>query len=410
MELLNNIWNALTTPNETLINIILLPSAIIETILTLMVFTTVFNLKPSTKQNIAYILSYSILTFLTAYFIPSPWNVFINYIGIFVLICFIFKTSFLQGLFASLISTLLIALVGSLILNPYFTILNITLQETATIPIYRILYLFFMYFIVFCIIILLKLKKYKIEFPDYTIDKRNKKVLFINTAKGFDPEEDITISTLIRKIIPFKKRGEVTSLLGPSHAEEVILRHITLISAVSKDEEAAKKVQQMFANDYFRVYTLKDEIGAEYQVAMKNAIALASGMIEGLKLGDNARAALVTRGLLEIGRLAHVFGAKKETLYGLTGVGDLIVTCYSYHSRNFEAGLKIGLDDDVKDFLKTNKKTVEGIRTVKVLHELGHVHKIHLPIIEALYQIIYEGAKPSTICRELMLRPLKSED
>ena len=107
MELLNNIWNALTTPNETLINIILLPSAIIETILTLMVFTTVFNLKPSTKQNIAYILSYSILTFLTAYFIPSPWNVFINYIGIFVLICFIFKTSFLQGLFASLISTLL---------------------------------------------------------------------------------------------------------------------------------------------------------------------------------------------------------------------------------------------------------------------------------------------------------------
>ena len=185
MELLNNIWNALTTPNETLINIILLPSAIIETILTLMVFTTVFNLKPSTKQNIAYILSYSILTFLTAYFIPSPWNVFINYIGIFVLICFIFKTSFLQGLFASLISTLLIALVGSLILNPYFTILNITLQETATIPIYRILYLFFMYFIVFCIIILLKLKKYKIEFPDYTIDKRNKKVLFINLLIGF---------------------------------------------------------------------------------------------------------------------------------------------------------------------------------------------------------------------------------
>lgn len=238
----------------------------------------------------------------------------------------------------------------------------------------------------------------------------NKKILFINTAKGFDPDEDITISSLIRKIIPFRKRGEVTSLLGPSHAEEVILRHITLISAVSKDEEAARKVQKMFANDYFRVYTLKDEIGAEYQVAMKNAIALASGMIEGLKLGDNARAALVTRGLLEIGRLSHVFGAKKETLYGLTGVGDLIVTCYSYHSRNFEAGLKIGMDDDVTNFLETNKKTVEGIRTVKVLHELGQEHKIHLPIIEALYQIIYEGAKPSTICRELMLRPLKSED
>lgn len=238
----------------------------------------------------------------------------------------------------------------------------------------------------------------------------NRQVIFLNTAKGFDPEEDITISNLIREIIPSSLRGEPCSLLGPSHAEEVILRHITLICAVSNDEDKARIIQNIFSNDYFRVYTLKDEIGAEYQTAMKNAIALASGMIEGLKLGDNARAALVTRGLVEIGLVASHFGAKKETLYGLTGIGDLMVTCYSYHSRNFEAGLKIGRDDDVSDFLKTNKKTVEGIRTVKVLHELGERHHLRLPIIEALYQIIYEGKKPSIICRSLMLRPLKSED
>ena len=185
MELLNNIWNALTTPNETLINIILLPSAIIETILTLMVFTTVFNFKTSTKQNIIYISSCSIFTFLTACLIPSPWNIIINYIGILIIICSTFKTSILQGLLASLISTLLIALVGSLILNPYFTIFHTTLQETETVPLYRIIYLSLIYFIVFCIIMLLKLKNYKIQMPDYTIDNKNKKVLLINLIIGF---------------------------------------------------------------------------------------------------------------------------------------------------------------------------------------------------------------------------------
>ena len=185
MELLNNVWNALTTPNESLINIILIPSAIIETILTLMIFTTVFNLKPTTKQNITYIFSYSILTFLTAYFIPSPCNIFINYIGIIVIICSIFKTSFLQGLLTSIISTLLFALVGSLIMNPYFTLFNITYDQSETIPIYRIIYLSLMYFIVLCITLLLKLKNYKIQMPDYNIDKKSNHVLFINLFIGF---------------------------------------------------------------------------------------------------------------------------------------------------------------------------------------------------------------------------------
>ena len=185
MELLNNIWNALTTPNETLIKIILLPSAIIETIFTLIIFTTVFNLKTTTKQNTIYVLSCSMITFLSTCFIPSPYSTFINYICIFVIICFIFKTTLLQGLIASIISTLLFALVGILILNPYFTLLNIGYEESATIPIYRIIYLALMYFIIFLITLLLKFKNYKIDLPDYNLDKKSKNVLYLNLLIGF---------------------------------------------------------------------------------------------------------------------------------------------------------------------------------------------------------------------------------
>ena len=185
MELLNNIWNALTTPNEILIKIILLPSAIIETIFTLIIFTTVFNLKTTTKQNTIYVLSCSMITFLSTCFIPSPYSTFINYICIFVIICFIFKTTLLQGLIASIISTLLFALVGILILNPYFTLLNIGYDESATIPIYRIIYLALMYFIIFLITLLLKFKNYKIDLPDYNLDKKSKNVLYLNLLIGF---------------------------------------------------------------------------------------------------------------------------------------------------------------------------------------------------------------------------------
>ncbi len=185
MELLNNIWNALTTPNEILIKLILLPSAIIETIFTLIIFTTVFNLKTTTKQNTIYVLSCSMITFLSTCFIPSPYSTFINYICIFVIICFIFKTTLLQGLIASIISTLLFALVGILILNPYFTLLNIGYEESATVPIYRIIYLALMYFIIFLITLLLKFKNYKIDLPDYNLDKKSKNVLYLNLLIGF---------------------------------------------------------------------------------------------------------------------------------------------------------------------------------------------------------------------------------
>ncbi len=196
MELLNNIWNALTTPNETLISIILIPSAIIEGILTLIIFTSVLNLETNKKQSIIYVIISSLITLISTYFIPSPLNTFINYISLFIIITLIFKTNVLQSFLAFIIPTIIFALVGTLIMNPYFTLFNINYDQSEIIPIYRILYLLLVYFIIFCITQLLKLRKYKIEIFDYEIDKKSRKVLLINLTIGL-------ITLLIQLIITF---------------------------------------------------------------------------------------------------------------------------------------------------------------------------------------------------------------
>ncbi len=236
-----------------------------------------------------------------------------------------------------------------------------------------------------------------------------KKVLLVNTAKGFDPSDRSTMLELIREVIPSELRYGPVSLIGPSHAEEVIVRDLTCICSVSSDEKVASDVAKIFSNSYLRVYTNTDEIGSEICAALKNAIAIASGILEGLGYGDNARAALCCRGITEIARVVLANGGHRETLLGLTGLGDLVVTCYSFHSRNFCAGLAIGKDDDAKEFLATNTKTVEGLKTIEVAHEVAREEKLDLPIIEALYRIIYKGAKPSKSVEELMTRPLKAE-
>ena len=169
-------------------------------------------------------------------------------------------------------------------------------------------------------------------------------------------------------------------------------------------------MQKIFSNQsYFRVYTQTDEVGAEYGVALKNAIALASGMCEGIGLGDNARAALVTRGLAEMVRFGVHFGGNINTYLGLTGLGDLMVTCNSRHSRNFIAGEQIGKANSAVNFLKNNKKTVEGIRTAKVVYELAKKHNIEMPIIEAVYKVLYENELPRDAVADIMRRSLKSE-
>jgi glycerol-3-phosphate dehydrogenase (NAD(P)+) len=207
---------------------------------------------------------------------------------------------------------------------------------------------------------------------------------------------------------PDKLRA-VVSLIGPSHAEEVILRKLTVINAVSEDEEAAKIIQKLFSNDYFRVYRNTDVIGAEVGVAMKNVMAIASGILEGIGQGDNAKAALMTRGLAEMTRFGVRQGGREETFLGLDGVGDLIVTCTSRHSRNFMAGYQIGLDGGAEKFLKENKKTVEGILACKVVHEEALRQGIELPITAQVYAVLYENKKPAEALAGLMNRELKAE-
>lgn len=235
------------------------------------------------------------------------------------------------------------------------------------------------------------------------------KVIFLNTAKGFDTESSNLLSYVFETCINQKYMYPLVSLIGPSHAEEVILRDLTCITATCKDVNIGMKIAKLFSNRYFRVYVNTDTIGGEIGAAYKNAIAIASGILEGLNFGDNARAALCCRGLAEMVRFGLLKGAKLETFLGLSGMGDLVVTCYSKHSRNFMAGYQIGKDDSALHFLKTNTKTVEGIRTIDVLHHICLSENIDLPIIDNLYKIIYLGQAPSSTVSSLMSRPLKDE-
>ena len=234
-------------------------------------------------------------------------------------------------------------------------------------------------------------------------------VIFINVAKGFHPKTHERMSEVMERVIPASIRKSVVSLIGPSHAEEVILRLLTSVNAVSSDEEAARTIQELFSNQYFRVYRNTDVIGAEIGVALKNVMAIASGILEGVGQGVNARAALMTRGLAEMMRYGVAHGGKAETYLGLDGVGDLIVTCTSSLSRNFTAGLQIGKDGTAENFWKENKRTVEGVFACKVVYEQAKAEGIEMPIVNQVYAVLYENKSPEDAISELMGRSLKSE-
>ena len=231
----------------------------------------------------------------------------------------------------------------------------------------------------------------------------------INVAKGFHPVTHERMSEVIKKAVSKDKLKDVVSLIGPSHAEEVVIGLMTCVNAVCENDASAKVIQETFSNDAFRVYRNTDVIGAEIGVALKNVMAIASGILTGLGQGDNARAALMTRGLAEIARYGVAMGGKAETYLGLDGVGDLIVTCTSYHSRNFTAGLEIGKADSAEEFLRNNKRTVEGVRCAKVVYEEALKHGISMPITDQVYKVLFEGKKPSSALSELMSRELKAE-
>lgn len=236
-----------------------------------------------------------------------------------------------------------------------------------------------------------------------------KKVIVINVAKGFHPVTHERLSLVIKKSMDSTKLKDVVSLIGPSHAEEVIRRLLTSVNAVCENEESAMLVQNLFSNDYFRVYRSTDVVGAEIGVAIKNVMAIASGILSGLEQGDNARAALMTRGLAEISRYGVAQGGKPATYLGLTGVGDLIVTCTSVHSRNFQAGYQIGKENSAEAFWANNTKTVEGVKTAEVVYEESIRQNLSMPITEQVYLVLYKNKKPSDAIKELMGRELKPE-
>jgi Glycerol-3-phosphate dehydrogenase len=234
-------------------------------------------------------------------------------------------------------------------------------------------------------------------------------VLFIHGVKGIEPGTFKRMSEVISEEIPRHLRSGVVVLSGPSHAEEVSLRHPTTVAVASDDPEAAKKVQDLFFNHYFRVYTNEDVVGVEIGGALKNIIALGAGISDGLGYGDNAKAALITRGLAEISRLGTKLGAHPLTFIGLTGMGDLIVTCTSVHSRNWRAGNMLGKGKELRDVLDHMGMVVEGVRTAEAAYELAKKEKIEMPITEAIYHVLFDGKHPKDAVDELMGRDKKDE-
>ena len=229
----------------------------------------------------------------------------------------------------------------------------------------------------------------------------------VNIGKGLEESTLLRLSEVINEELGSPKKLAVMS--GPSHAEEVAVGIPTANVVASKSSETARYVQNILMNETFRIYTSKDVIGVELGGALKNVIALAAGITDGLGLGDNTKAALMTRGIAEIARLGEKMGGKRETFSGLTGIGDLIVTCTSMHSRNRRCGILIGKGVNPPDAVKEIGMTVEGYRTAVAAYKLAEREKVEMPIITEIYRILYEGKAPGEAINDLMIREKKSE-
>ncbi len=234
------------------------------------------------------------------------------------------------------------------------------------------------------------------------------KGILINVAKGLEASTGKRLSTVYTEELGDMSERYV-ALYGPSHAEEVGRNMPTALVAASENEQLAEKVQKMFMSEDLRVYTSSDVIGVELGGALKNIIALAIGMTIGLGYGDNARAALMTRGLAEISRLGVALGAKPMTFLGLTGVGDLIVTCTSEHSRNRTAGVQLGQGRKLDDVLSNMGMVVESVPTTRAAYDLARGMNISMPIVEHMHAVLFEGFDVREAAYDLMTRSRKSE-
>lgn len=229
--------------------------------------------------------------------------------------------------------------------------------------------------------------------------------IIVNASKGIHNTSLNTGSKIVSDIIP----NEYVILSGPSHAEETSKRLLTSIVCASTNYEKAKIVQDLFSNEYLRVYTHFDVLGIEIASAIKNIIAIGSGILTGMNQGDNAKASLITRGLYEITKLGIKMGCNKETFMGLAGIGDLIVTATSIHSRNYKAGLLIGSGENPSDVPKKIGMVVEGYYTAKSIKRIMEKYDVSMPICSAIYDVLYEGHSPKEVINDLMNREKKAE-
>jgi glycerol-3-phosphate dehydrogenase (NAD(P)+) len=237
----------------------------------------------------------------------------------------------------------------------------------------------------------------------------NSDAIVVNASKGIEESSLKRMSEVLAEVLPSREE-RICSLMGPSHAEEVSRHMPTSVVVAGRDQQTIETVQRTFFRPYFRVYTNPDIVGVEIGVALKNCIAVAAGVCDGLEYGDNTKAALITRGLAEIARLGAAMGARRDTFAGLAGVGDLVVTCLSRHSRNRYVGEKIGQGETLDQVLSGMVMVAEGVRTTRAAVELGRKYGVELPIIESVHQLLFEDRDPREAIVELMTRPLRQEN
>lgn len=233
----------------------------------------------------------------------------------------------------------------------------------------------------------------------------SRNAVIVSASKGVENGTLLTVSEIFNEVTGRKS----AAISGPSFAREVIEKMPTAVTIASEDRDEGHELQRLFNTDYFRVYTNTDIMGAELGGALKNVMAIASGISDGLGLGSSTRAALITRGLAEMTRLGVKMGAKEKTFGGLSGLGDLVLTCTGTLSRNYTVGSRLGRGEKLKDIIASMKMVAEGVATSESAFELAGKHNVEMPIVEQIYKVIKEDKDPHDAVRELMTRSLKSE-
>ncbi len=242
-----------------------------------------------------------------------------------------------------------------------------------------------------------------------TLPHLSDKSVIVSASKGIETDTLMPMSLVLKDLLPAKMHKNLVYLSGPSFAREVIKKTPTAVSVASENIEAAEAVQRTFATPYFRVYTSSDVTGVELGGALKNVIAIAAGVSDGLGLGHNTRAALITRGLAEITRLGVQMGANPLTLSGLAGLGDLVLTCTGDLSRNRSVGLRLGKGMKLKGILEEMKMVAEGLKTTNAVYHIARKLHVEMPITEQIYSLLYEDKPAGEVVHELMTRDLKCE-